>query len=203
MKALTVTHLSPDLSGVALIDAPMPQRGPGQVLVRVRATSLNFPDLLMTKGEYQFKPTPPFVLGLELAGEVVEADPGSPFAIGDRVMGGGKGGCMAEYAALDPAALRPVPAGLSFQQAAALGAAYGTAYTALVEIGGLQAGQWVLVHGASGGVGLAAADLARQLGANVIVTTGSPAKLEALKAACQPHAAILADALSHGRTPRA
>ena len=193
MKALTVTHLSPDLSGVALIDAPMPQRGPGQVLVRVRATSLNFPDLLMTKGEYQFKPTPPFVLGLELAGEVVEADPGSPFAIGDRVMGGGKGGCMAEYAALDPAALRPVPAGLSFQQAAALGAAYGTAYTALVEIGGLQAGQWVLVHGASGGVGLAAADLARQLGANVIVTTGSPAKLEALKAACQPHAAILAE----------
>ncbi len=192
MKALTVTHLSPDFSGVALLDAPMPARQSGQVLVRVRATSLNFPDLLMTKGEYQFKPEPPFALGLELAGEVVEADPGSPFAVGDRVMGGGKGGCMAEYAALNPAALQPMPQGLNFQQAAALGAAYGTAYTALVEIGGLKAGQWVLVHGASGGVGLAAADLAKQLGANVIVTTGSPAKLEALKAACQPDAAILA-----------
>ena len=193
MKALTVSHLSPDLSGVALLDAPRPSRAPGQVLVRVRATSLNFPDLLMTKGEYQFKPEPPFVLGLELAGEVIEADADSPLPVGTRVMGGGKGGCMAEYAALDPNALQPIPDGLDFQQAAALGAAYGTAYTALVEIGGMKAGDWVLVHGATGGVGLAAADLARELGARVIVTTGNPAKLEALKAACQPDAAILAE----------
>ncbi|WP_088309134.1 NADPH:quinone oxidoreductase family protein [Novosphingobium sp. B 225] len=192
MKALTVHHLSPDLSGVSLIDAPMPVRQPGQVLVRVRATSLNFPDLLMTRGEYQFKPQPPFVLGLELAGEVVEADADSPLPIGTRVMGGGKGGCMADFAALDPSALRPIPDSLSFHHAAALGAAYGTAYTALVEIGGLKTGDWVLVHGATGGVGLAAADLAKSLGARVIATTGSPAKLEALKAACDPDAAILA-----------
>lgn len=192
MKALTVEHLSPDLSGVTLADVPLPRRKPGQVLVRVRATSLNFPDLLMTRGEYQFKPEPPFVLGLELSGEVVEADADSPLPVGTRVMGGGKGGCMAEYAVLDPGAVRPIPDNLSFAQAAALGAAYGTAYTALVEIGGMKAGDWVLVHGATGGVGLAAADLAKSLGARVIATTGSPAKLEALKAACQADVAILA-----------
>ncbi len=193
MQALTVSHLSPDLSGVALLDLPMPQRAPGEVLVRVHATSLNFPDLLMTKGEYQFKPEPPFVLGLELAGEVIEADPGCALPVGTRVMGGGKGGCMAQYAALDPSALRPIPDGIDFAAAAALGAAYGTAYTALVEIGGLKTGDWVLVHGATGGVGLAAADLAKALGAKVIATTGSPAKLEALRAACQPDAAIVAE----------
>lgn len=193
MQALTVSHLSPDLSGVALLDLPMPQRKAGQVLVRVHATSLNFPDLLMTRGEYQFKPEPPFVLGLELAGEVVEADAGSPLPVGTRVMGGSKGGCMAQYAALDPSALRPIPEGIDYPTAAALGAAYGTAYTALVEIGGLKVGDWVLVHGATGGVGLAAADLAKALGAKVIATTGSSAKLEALKAACNPDAATLAE----------
>ena len=192
MKALTVQTLSPDLSGVSLIDLPMPERKPGQVLVRVRAASLNFPDLLMTRGEYQMKPELPFVAGLELAGEVVEADAGSAFAAGDLVFGGQKTGCFAEYVALDPASLRTVPAAMTLPQAAAFGAAYGTAWTALVELGGLQAGQWVLVHGASGGVGLAACDLAKALGARVIATSGSEAKLEALKAACRPDAAILA-----------
>jgi len=180
------------LSGIALADVPSPERQPGQVLVQVKAASLNFPDLLMTRGEYQFKPEPPFISGLEFAGEVIEADPDSGFAAGDRVYGGQKTGAFAEFAVVEARALSPIPTALSYPAAAALGAAYGTAYTALVEIGGLRPGQWVLVHGATGGVGLAACDLAKALGAKVIATTGTPDKLEALKAACNPDAAILA-----------
>lgn len=192
MKALIVKAISPDLSGVELAELPMPRRKPGQVLVKVIAASLNFPDLLMTRGEYQLKPELPFVAGLELSGEVAEADADSPFKPGDTVFGGQKTGCFAEYAALDAAALRKVPSAMTMPQAAAFGAAYGTAYTALVELGGLQPGQWVLVHGASGGVGLAACDLAKALGAKVIAATGSPDKLESLRAACQPDAVLLA-----------
>ncbi len=192
MKALVVNSLSPNLSGVGLADLPQPERRTGQVLVNVRAASLNFPDLLMTRGEYQLKPELPFVSGLELAGEVLESDADSPFKPGDRVFGGQKTGAFAEFAAVDAAALRPIPAGMDFATAAALGAAYGTAYTGLVELGGIRPGQWVLVHGATGGVGLAACDLAKALGAQVIAASGSPAKLEALKAACNPDAVLLA-----------
>lgn len=192
MKALLVEALSPDLSGVRLAEVPVPQRQPGEVLVRVKAAALNFPDLLMTRGEYQLKPPLPFVAGLEFSGEVVDCDADSGLAPGDRVYGGQKTGAMADYACVPASVVQPIPGALSFAQAAALGAAYSTAYTALVEIGGLQAGQWVLVHGASGGVGLAACDLAKALGARVIATTGSPAKLAALKAACQPDAALIA-----------
>lgn len=191
MKALRVTALSPDLSGLALADTPRPERGRGEVLVRVRAASLNYPDLLMTRGDYQFKPPLPFVSGLEMAGDVVEADAESGFAAGDRVMGGAKTGAFAEYVALPPGALRPVPDGLSYPQAAAMGAAYHTAYVALVELGQLQAGQAVLVHGASGGVGLAACDLARSLGARVIAATHRGDKRDALGVIARPDATIL------------
>ena len=193
MRALVVESLSPDLSGVTLTDQPTPARAPGEVLVRVRAASLNFPDLLMTRGEYQLKPELPFVPGLEFAGEVVEADPDSGFAPGDRVYGGNKTGAFAEYAAVPLRSVTPMPHGIGFPAAAALGAAYGTAYTGLVEIGGLKAGQWVLIHGASGGVGLAAVELAKRLGAHVIATTGSPEKVERLRAASQADAVILAE----------
>lgn len=183
MKALRVQQLSDDLSGVELVDLPMPQRGPGEVLVRISAASLNFPDLLMTQGKYQFKPEPPFTSGMELAGEVVEADADSGFAVGDLVMGGAKTGGFAEYASVPARSLRLVPEGISPAAAASMGAAYLTAYVALAELGGLEAGQTVLVHGASGGVGLAACDLAKALGATVIAATHNPAKLDALKAA--------------------
>jgi NADPH2:quinone reductase len=192
MQAVQVQALSSNLSGCALVDLPVPGRGAGEVVVRVRAASLNFPDLLMTRGEYQFKPPLPFIAGLEFAGEVVEADPLSGFAPGDAVYGGNKTGAFAEFAVVPEGALSHVPRGVSMTAAAALGAAYGTAYTALAEIGRLKAGQWVMVHGASGGVGLAAVELARRLGAQVIATTGSPDKIERLREASKADAVILA-----------
>lgn len=193
MQALTVERLSDDLSGVTLADLPLPVRAPGEVLVQVRAASLNFPDLLITRGEYQFKPEVPFTSGLEFAGEVLEADPESGFAPGDRVMGGNKTGAFAEVASLAADKLSPMPHGMDFPAAAAMGAVYSTAYTGLVELGGLREGQWVLVHGASGGVGLAACDLARALGARVIATTGSADKRERIAALVRPDAVILAE----------
>ena len=191
MQALVVEQLSPDLSGVRLLDIAPPSRAVGMVRVKVRVASLNYPDLLMTRGEYQFKPEPPFVSGLEMAGEVIEADPGGPFAIGDRVMGGAKTGAFAEEVSLPATAIRKMPSGLDFAQAAAMGAAYQTAYVALVELGGLEPGQSVLIHGASGGVGLAACDLAKALGAQVIAATHSEDKLDALRRIARPQAAIL------------
>ena len=192
MKGLRVDALSGDLSGVSLSDIPAPVRKAGEVLVQVAAASLNYPDLLMTRGTYQFKPALPFTAGLEMAGIVIEADADSGFAPGDRVMGGNKTGAFAEQVSLPVASLSPVPAGLSLNQAAAMGAAYSTAYTALVEFGRLSAGQWALIHGASGGVGLAAVDLAKTLGACVIAATGVEAKQPRIAALAQPDAAILA-----------
>ena len=177
MRALRVESLSDNLSGVRLADIPAPTRQAGEVLVRVRAASLNFPDLLMTQGKYQFKPEPPFTLGLELAGEVIEADPDSGFVPGERVMGGNKTGAFAEFASIPASGLSPVPNGFDFAQGAAMGAAFSTAYTGLVELGSISSGQWVLVTGASGGVSLATIDLAKALGARVIAATGSPEKI--------------------------
>ena len=191
MKALRVSELSPDLAGVNLTEVETPSPQAGEVLVRVRAASLNYPDLLMTQGKYQFKPELPFTSGLELAGEVVEAPIGSGFTVGDRVMGGAKTGAFAERATLPTTALRHIPNRLDFAHAAAMGAAYHTAYVALVELGGLKAGQTVLVHGASGGVGLAACDLAKALGARVIAATHREEKLEALRTIAKPQAAFL------------
>ncbi len=188
MKAVLVRQLSLDLSGVELAEIERPE---GEVLVRVRSASLNYPDLLMTQGKYQFKPELPFVSGLEMAGEVVEAPADSGFMPGDRVRGGAKTGAFAEYVALSASALRKIPHGLDFSTAAAMGAAYHTAYVALVEIGGLTAGQTVLVHGASGGVGLAACDLARALGAKVIAATHREDKIEPIRRIAQPDAVIL------------
>ncbi|MGQ7829335.1 NADPH:quinone oxidoreductase family protein [Altererythrobacter sp. Z27] len=193
MQALRVENLSDDLSGVSLVDMAVPERAEGEVLIRVRAASLNFPDLLMTQGKYQFKPEPPFTSGLELAGEVVEADPESGFKPGDQVIGGNKTGAFAEVISLPARALSPLPAGLNFAEGASMGAAYVTAYTGLVELCGLAPGQWVLVTGASGGVGLAAADLARALGAKVIAATGVDSKRSRIKDLCHPDAVIVSE----------
>lgn len=192
MQALRVESLSQDLSGVALVDLPEPHHGMGEVLIRVRAASLNYPDLLMTRGAYQFKPELPFISGLECAGEVIDADPDTGFGPGDRVMGGNKTGGFAELTSIPARGLSHIPDGLSFAQAAAMGAAYSTAYTGLVELCALKPGQWVLVHGASGGVGLAAADLAKAMGARVIAATGTEAKRARIAERSSADAVILA-----------
>jgi NADPH2:quinone reductase len=177
MKALVVSALSPDLSGTALADVPTPVPRDGQVLIRVRAAALNYPDLLMTRGDYQLKPPLPFVPGMEVAGEVVS---GHGFAPGEAVVAGTRLGGFAELVAVDAGAVRRKPDCLSFAQAACVGAAYLTAYVALVRLARVEAGEWVLVHGATGGVGWATVDLARALGARVIATGRDPAKLDLL-----------------------
>lgn len=193
MRAVRVERLSPDLSGVALVEVPDPVRGPGELLVAVEAASLNFPDLLMTRGEYQHKPALPFVPGMEMAGRVLEADADSPHRPGDLVVAGTRTGGFAERAVVSAATARRVPEGMSAAVAAAVGAAYLTAYVGLVRLGGLEAGQWVLVNGASGGVGLAAVDLAKAMGARVIATSRSAEKLRVIAEEYAPDATIVVE----------
>ena len=177
MKALVCRELAPDYAGVVLEEQALPEPGPGEVRVRIKAASLNFPDLLMTEGKYQLKPELPFVLGMEFAGIVDAIGEGvSGLAPGDAVAGGNRIGAFSEYAVVPAAALRRKPEAISFAAAASYGAAYLTAYVALVRRGNLQPGETLLVHGASGGVGLAAVDVGRLLGATVIATSASEAK---------------------------
>jgi NADPH2:quinone reductase len=190
MRALVVLALSDDRSGVALRELPEPDHGPGQLLVRVTAAALNHPDLLMTRGTYQLKPALPFALGMEVAGEVIAGDPDSGFAPGDRIAAGTRLGGFADLVAVDARAARRIPDGLDDSTAAALGAAYLTAYVALVRLGRLEPDEWMLVHGATGGVGLAAVDLARALGARVIATSRSPEKLAIVEREYRPDATL-------------
>lgn len=177
MRALVVEQLLPDYAGCVVKDIPTPEPGPGEVRIRVRAAAVNFPDLMQTRGEHQHKPTVPFVGGLELAGEVDKLGEGvTGFAIGDAVVSGGRGG-FAEYSILPAAILRKKPARLSFGEAAGYPVAYLTAYVALKRAADAQAGEWVLVHGAAGGVGLAAVDYAKILGCKVIAASASDEKL--------------------------
>ncbi len=181
MKALVCRELAPDYAGVGLEERAMPEPGPGEVRVRIKAASLNFPDLLMTEGKYQLKPELPFVLGMEFAGIVDALGSGvSGLVPGDAVAGGNRIGAFSEYAVVPAAALRRKPEAISFAAAASYGAAYLTAYVALVRRGNLQPGETLLVHGASGGVGLAAVDVGRLLGATVIATSASEAKRRVL-----------------------
>jgi NADPH2:quinone reductase len=191
MRALVVEDLAADFAGCAVRDVPTPSPDPGDVLVRVRAASVNFPDLLMTRGEYQFKPPLPFTPGLDIAGEVAALGEGvTSLQVGNAVVGGARLGGFAEYAVLSAEALKPKPARLSFAEAAAYGAAYLTAYVALVRRARVEPGEWVLVHGAAGGVGLAAVDLAKALGARVIAASASDEKLAKVQALYAPDAVV-------------
>ena len=191
MRALVVESLGEVYAGAHVREVPTPTAGPGEVLVKVRAASVNFPDLLMTRGEYQFKPPLPFTPGLDLAGEVAALGEGvSGWKVGDAVVGGARLGGFAEYAVMDPRALKPKPQRLSFAQAAAYGAAYLTAYVALVRRARVQPGEWVLVHGAAGGVGLACVDMAKALGARVIAASASDAKLKIVADEYAPDAVV-------------
>jgi NADPH:quinone reductase len=177
MRALVCQRLTPDLGGVIFDDIAVPSLGPQDVLVKNRAACINFPDLLMTEGKYQHRPELPFILGMESAGDVVEVGSNvSGVAVGDRVIIGGKSGAFAEYRAAPAALVRPIPAGLGYAEAAAHTAGLLTAYVALVRLGQMQSGETVLIHGAAGGVGLAAVSLAQHMGARVIATSASAEK---------------------------
>ncbi|KTE17081.1 NADPH:quinone oxidoreductase family protein [Sphingopyxis sp. H115] len=193
MRALQVRELLADHAGAGLADLAVPVPGPGEVRVRVRAAAVNFPDLLMTSGSYQLKPDLPFVSGLEFAGEVDALGEGvAGWTGGDAVVGGNRFGAMAEYTVVPVSALRAKPDALGWDEAAAYPVAYLTAYVALVRCARIEPGEWLLVHGAAGGVGLATVDLAKALGARVIAAASSAEKRAALARLYGPDAVIAA-----------
>jgi len=190
MRALVVEELLPAYAGCVVKDVPTPEPGPGHVRIKVRAAAVNFPDLMQTRGEHQHKPDLPFVGGLELAGEVDALGEGvTGFRRGDAVVSGGRGG-FAEYAILPAATLRKKPEALSFGEAAGYPVAYLTAHVALVRAANVQHGEWVLVHGAAGGVGLAAVDYAKLMGARVIAASASDEKLSVIELEYAPDATV-------------
>jgi len=170
MKAWRVHELGKPADVLRFDDIDIPTPGEGQVLVKIRAAALNFPDLLMIAGKYQVRPPLPFIPGVELTGEIADT--------GQRVIGGpAEGfGAFAEYAVLDAAAAWPVPDGMSDEQAAALFLTYQTGHVGLHRRARVQPGEVVLVHAGAGGVGSAAIQLAKAAGAMVIATAGGPEK---------------------------
>ena len=167
---------------------PEPEAGPGELLVRVRGCGLNFADLLMIEGKYQEKQEPPFIPGLEIAGEVVAVGAEvSGWAAGQRVAAfSGRGG-LAELAAVPAARCVAVPEGMDDVTAAAFQVAYGTSHLALTDAARLQPGETLLVTGAAGGVGLTAVEVGRQLGARVIAVARGAEKLAVAEAAGAQH----------------
>jgi len=177
-SALVCEHIADDLSGVRVREVTLDGLGAGDIVIRVHAAALNFPDLLMTQGRYQFRPETPFVLGMEGAGEVIgvgaEVD---DVDVGDRVCYRLRTGACTRTCILRASAVHPIPAGFDFAEGAAWQIGALTAYVALVQRGGLRAGETLLVHGASGGMGLAAVQFGHALGARVIATGTSSEKL--------------------------
>lgn len=178
MRAVVVDRfMAPESLRVSEI--PRPRPGPGELAIAVRAAGCNFSDLLMLKGEYQVKPPFPFVPGSEVAGIVSEVGAGTAgFAVGDRVLARcGTGGFAEEVVAQAVASVK-LPDVLGYEAGAALSTVYPTSYAALVWRASLAAGETVLVHAAAGGVGLAAVQIARALGARVLATAGGREKCE-------------------------
>ena len=179
-KALVCESLTEDLSGVTLKEIALPKISPQQILIRVKAASVNFPDLLMTQGKYQHKPDLPFVLGMEGAGVVEEiGSEVSKFKKGDEVTFGSWGnGAFSDYVVVPEDGLQLKSKSLSFEEAASFQTAYLTAYVSLVRRGNLVKEENLLVHGATGGVGMAAVQLGHKIGASVIATGTSEDKLK-------------------------
>ncbi|MGZ5078584.1 MAG: NADPH:quinone oxidoreductase family protein [Usitatibacter sp.] len=151
----------------------------GHVKIAVHAAGLNFPDTLIVAGKYQVKPPLPFSPGMECAGVVMQVGEGvSEVKVGDRVMASPGLGAMAEEVVAPAAGTFRIPDGMSFEQAAGFPVTYGTAYYALVDRARLKSGEVLMVHGAAGGVGSSAVQVGKILGATVIATAGSEAKLE-------------------------
>ena len=181
MRALLCSRLG-DPSVLELVDMEPPAPKPGEIGVRVRAAALNFPDVLMVAGGYQLKPPLPFIPGIEACGEVVALGEGAAgHRVGDRVIFGKRFGAFAEQVTLPAADARPLPTGWSFAEGAAFAVGYKTAYHAIVQRGQLKPREVLLVHGASGGVGLAAVELGKLIGARVIATGSDDERLETVR----------------------
>ncbi len=177
MNAL-LCHAFGPIAELRLQQVPDPEPGPGQVVVAVRACSLNFPDALIVQGLYQVKPALPFSPGAEFAGVVERVGEGvDTLRPGDAVLAFAGHGGLAERCAVDAARLLRLPAGMDFAQGAAFLLTYGTALHALRTVAALQPGQNVLVLGAAGGVGLAAVEVAKAMGARVIAAASSAERL--------------------------
>jgi NADPH2:quinone reductase len=177
MKAVLCRAYGPP-SSLELADVDPPRPGPGEIAIAVKAAGVNFPDVLIVQGKYQFKPEPPFSPGAEVAGVVSAVGAGvTDFAVGERVAASMLWGGYREAVAVPAPAAHRVPAGVSDAVAAATTLTYGTTYHALRDRAGLRAGETLLVLGAAGGVGLAAVELGRLMGARVIAAASSEAKL--------------------------
>ena len=159
----------------------------GQVRVAVRAAGINFPDILMAAGEYQLKPDLPFTPGMEAAGEVTEVNGADGIAVGDKVILKLRHGAYADEVVVTPAQLTPLPKSFDYAEGATFLAAHGTAYHALIDRGQLQPDETLLVHGAGGGVGLAAVEIGKMLGGRVIAAASSEEKLEVARAKGADH----------------
>ncbi len=171
---------------LVLEEIPSPAPGPGEVVIDVKAAGVNFPDILIIQNKYQVKPPLPFVPGAELAGVIKEVGAGvSGFAAGDRVIAMTTWGAFAEECLAPAAGLTRMPAALDFATAGAFTLTYATSWHALKDRGQLRAGETLLVLGAAGGVGLAAIEIGKALGARVIAAASSPEKL----VVCRAHGA--------------
>jgi NADPH2:quinone reductase len=177
MRAIVVDRWM-EPAELVVSEVPAPMVGPGQLGVEVRAAGCNFFDILIVQGRYQVKPPFPFVPGGEIAGVVREVGAGvTGFAPGDRVLAAVPMGGYAEQIAIPAALAHRMPDEMSFDEGAALPIVYPTSYAGLVYRAGLQPGETLLVHAAAGGVGLAAVQIGKALGARVIATAGGPEKL--------------------------
>ncbi|HEY2206404.1 MAG TPA: NADPH:quinone oxidoreductase family protein [Pseudonocardia sp.] len=191
MRAAQVTRLD----GPGAIEAgevPDPVRGDGEVLVDVAAAGVNFPDLLLSQGKYQYRPEPPFVLGGEFAGTVREAPEGSEFSPGDRVAGTSTVGAFAERVSVTARHVYPLPDEVGFAAGACLPMNYLTMTFALLTRGNLAKGETVLVQGAAGGIGTATIQLANALGARTISVVSTEEKAEFVRSVGS-HEVVLAD----------
>src|ERR1700724_3834516 len=194
-KAVICRELGPPerLRLETFVTAPLAS---GQVRVAIHAAGINFPDILMAAGEYQLKPELPFTPGVEAAGEVVEVDGAADgVAVGDRVIVRMRHGAYADEAVVAPSQLTPLPSTFDYAEGATFLAAHGTAYHALIDRGQIQPDEVLLVHGAGGGVGLAAVEIGKLRGATVIAAASSDDKLGAARAKGADHLVL------YGREP--
>jgi NADPH2:quinone reductase len=182
VRAIQVTKLVKSVDELKVADLPEPEPGDNEITVEGKAFGLNFYDILMVQGKYQVKPPLPFVAGTEFSGVVRKVGKNvKRWKVGQPVFGTINYGAFAEVIKVKATDVLPMPPGMAFEQAAGFGMVYATSYLGLIVRGGLQQGETVLIHAAAGGVGLAAVQIAKAVGATVIGTVGSNAKVKVVK----------------------